>query len=170
MTIPIAVITDSDIRTYEKVKTKVKSKDGENEKEEVQINYQKRDITTVEKETSEKLAEIKSRTIENVKYFPAPQWTLEWCLFKSYKLSELFQAQANVIHPQIFARMDFELELAVQLIKKGLSKTEIAYRLATALDDEMNQDISKQTLKLDNADKDDSIYYLIEAIQYVANH
>ncbi|MCJ8147003.1 AAA family ATPase [Acinetobacter sp. A3.8] len=170
MTIPIAVITDSDIRTYEKVKTKVKSKDGEKEEEEVQINYQKRDVTTVEKETAEKLTEIKSRAIENVQYFPAPQWTLEWCLFKSTKLSKLFQAETTVIHPTIFSRTDFELNLATQLIKKGLGKTEIAYQLAHALDDEMNQDISKQTLKLANADKDDAIYYLIEAIKYVANH
>lgn len=159
MTIPVVIITDTDIRTYEKTTEKV----GEKEV----TKYLKKDNSI---EITKKIAEINAKSTSNLKYFPAPQWTLEYCLFKSPKLTEIFQTSAKSIHPQIFADdKDFELELAKQLFKQGLQKTEIAYKIAHDLD-EIAKDLSHQTLNLNEAETTDSIYYLIEAIRYVTNN
>lgn len=160
MTIPVVVITDTDIRTYEKVIEKIEEKEV--------TNYVKKDNT---QEITQKIAEIKAKSSRNLKYFPAPQWTLEYCFFKSSKLSTIFQLNAKSIHPQIFADdKDFELELAKQLFNQGLKKTKIAYKIAHDLDKEMAKEPTLQTLKLHEADSTDSIYYLIEAIQYVTSN
>lgn len=160
MTIPVVIITDTDVPTYEKTT----EKDGENEV----TKYFKKDNSI---EITKKIAEINAKSTRNIKYFPAPQWTLEYCLFKSPKLREIFQTIAKSIHPQIFAdEKDFELELAKQLIKQWLSKTRIAYELAQKLDEEMNKDVHDRTLNLHEIDSTDSIYYLIEAIQYVTSN
>ncbi|MDC5521956.1 AAA family ATPase [Acinetobacter baumannii] len=159
MTIPVVVITDTDIRTYEKVIEKIEQKDV--------IRYIKKDNS---QETSEKIAEIKAKSSSNLKYFPAPQWTLEYCLFKSPKLTEIFQSNAKSTHPLIFSDdKDFELELAKQLFNQGLKKTEIAYKISHDLD-EIAKDLSHQSLNLHETDSTDSIYYLIEAIRYVTSN
>lgn len=79
MTIPVAVITDADIREYEK--------NGD--------NYIKRDANTVQQETQQKIAGINAKTDQNVKYFPAPNWTLEYSLFKSTSFLAVFQNVAK---------------------------------------------------------------------------
>ena len=154
MTIPVVVITDSDVRTYEKI--------GE--------SFIEKPFLVVESEKSQKLAEINAKSIYNVKYYPAPHWTLEYCLFKSIKLTYIFQKHTKAIHTKTPWDENFELELAKKLITKGLNKTEIAYRIAHELDEEMKKDIHEQTLKLHEADSADSIYYLIEAIRYVSSN
>lgn len=160
MQIPVAIITDTDIPTYKKI--------IEKRNDETITNYVKIDVVS---ETLQKISEIKAKSTDNIKFYPAPEWTLEYCLFKSSKLSETFQSNAKLIHSIIFSDgKDFELELARQLINQGLKKTEIAYKIAHDLDAEIEKNLSLQTLKLDGTDTTDSIFYLIEAIRYVANN
>ncbi len=154
MSMPVVIITDSDIRTYEK--------NGE--------SYTARNFQTVEDERVQKLAEINAKSINNVQYFPAPHWTLEYCLFKSAKLSSIFRKHTKAIHTKTSWEENFELELAKKLINKGLNKTEIAYRIAHELDQEMSRELQAQTLKLHETDPSDSIHYLIKAIRYVSGN
>lgn len=151
MTIPVVVITDSDIRTYKKDSLK-------------KIPSRK-----IKRKTNLKLISIKNKSKQNILYFPAPKWTLEYCLFQSSKLSELFKNHASAIHSKTDWSTNFELALAKKLINKTLNKTEISYRIARDLDEEMNRNESDRTLNLHEAESTDSIYYLIEAIQYVTN-
>lgn len=154
MTIPIVVITDSDVRTYEKV--------GE--------DYNPKSSKVLESEIANKLKEINEKSNQNVKYYAAEQWTLEYSIFKSEKLTSSFQIHAKAIHTKTPWDSNFELELAKKLINQGLKKTEIAYHLAHELDDEMNKNKSERRLNLHEADSTDSIYYLIEAIRYVTSN
>ena len=154
MTIPIAVITDSDVRTYEKVAE----------------DYTPKSSKVLGSEIVNKLKEINEKSNQNVKYYAAEQWTLEYSIFKSKKLTSSFQIHAKAIHTKTSWDSNFELELAKKLINQGLKKTEIAYRLAHDLDEEMNKDEHDRTLNLHEADTTDSIYYLIEAIRYVTSN
>ncbi|WP_180103050.1 ATP-dependent endonuclease [Acinetobacter sp. YH12126] len=154
MLIPVAVITDSDVRTYEKV--------GE--------DYNLKSSKVLESEIANKLKEINEKSNQNVKYYAAEQWTLEYSIFKSKKLTSSFQIHAKAIHTKTSWDSNFELELAKKLINQGLKKTEIAYRLAHDLDVEMKKEKSVRTINLHETDTTDSIYYLIEAIRYVTNN
>ena len=61
--------------------------------------------------------------------------------------------------------------LAIKLIDKNrkLNKTEVAYRLATALDEDLQKKPEEQTIVIDT-DNDESIKYLIKAIRYAAGN
>lgn len=154
MLTPIAVITDSDVKNYEKV--------GE--------DYNPRSPEILESEIVNKLKEINEKSKHNVQYFAAEQWTLEYSIFKSKKLTSSFQIHAKAIHSKTSWDSNFELELAKKLINQGLKKTEIAYRLAHELDAEMIKQESDRILNLHEIDSTDSLYYLIEAIRYVTNN
>lgn len=142
MDIPVAVITDCDVQEYEK--------NGD--------NYNKRQ--NIGNEISEKITKIKEDSSQNVKYFVAPRWTLEYCLYLSQSLGDEFKNIVKSIHSKTNWDSDFEKELAKKLINKGLEKTKIAYKLATHLDS-LNTclDISVE----------DTINYLKQAIEYVTN-
>lgn len=56
--------------------------------------------------------------------------------------------------------MDTEKELAKKLLNKGLKKTDIAYRLARAIE---------KDIKINIDENDSTIKYLINAIKYVCN-
>lgn len=151
MTIPVAVITDSDIRAYEKI--------GD--------NYEKRDENLVQQETTQKIDIIISKSEQNVRFFAAPTWTLEYSLFKSTSLTEHFQNIAKEIHSDTPWQIDFEKELAKKLINKGLKKTKIAYELANAID----VDIESEAREIQISDDgDDKINYLIKAINYATGN
>jgi putative ATP-dependent endonuclease of OLD family len=147
MTIPVAVIMDSDIREYEK--------NGD--------DVNKRNIESVKNETLEKLANVNGNSINNVKYFTAPNWTLEYSLFKSISLKSVFETVVKNIHTRTEWDTDFEKALAKMLINKNLKKTEIAYEIANAIDEDLNREVRTITI---SHDKDDTINYLIEAIKY----
>lgn len=151
MKIPVAVITDSDIREYEK--------NGD--------DIVKRDTQTVQKEMQEKLTTIISKAEQNVKYFPAPNWTLEYSLFKSKSLTSVFQNAAKSIHKGTDWETDFEKALATKLINKTLKKTDIAYHIANVID----EDLSKEVRTIQNVgDANDTINYLIKAIKYATGN
>lgn len=151
MEIPVAVITDSDIREYEK--------SGD--------DLIKRNTNTVLQEIQAKLATIKGKSESNVQYFIAPNWTLEYSLFKSESLAEMFQNVVKIIHNQTDWNKDFEKTLAKNLIKKSLKKTEIAYRLANSID----EDLLRETPIIQIIDNEnDSINYIIKAIKYATGN
>lgn len=147
MTIPVAVITDSDIREYEK--------NGD--------DFVKRNTQTFEQETQAKLATINGKAEQSVKYFPAPIWTLEYSLFKSASLTVLIQNAIKAIHTHTNWDTDFEKVLATKLIKKTLKKTAIAYHIANAIDEDLIK-VTPTIQITDNAN--DTINYLIKAIKY----
>ena len=66
---------------------------------------------------------------------------------------------------------DFEKMIAIKLIDKNkkLSKTEVAYRLATAIDEDLQKTPDERTITID-PDNDNSINYLIQAIRYAAGY
>lgn len=151
MKIPVAVITDSDIREYEKI--------GD--------DFLKRDANTVSQETQNKLATINSKSENNVQYFPAPNWTLEYSLFKSTSLTTVFQNAAKAFHTHTDWNTDFEKALATKLINKTLKKTNIAYHIANAIDD----DLSKEVCTIQNVDDaNDTVNYLVKAIKYATGN
>lgn len=147
MKIPVAVITDSDIREYEK--------NGD--------DIVKRDTQTVQQETQAKLATINSKAEQSVKYFPAPNWTLEYSLFKSASLTALIQNAAKAFHTHTNWETDFEKALAKKLINKTLKKTAIAYHIANAIDEDLIK--AAPNIQITD-DANDTINYLVKAIKY----
>ncbi|MBA3664352.1 MAG: AAA family ATPase [Bacteroidetes bacterium] len=163
MTIPIAVVTDSDIRAYDKVK----GADGK-------ITYTKKDGVAYAAECTAKVALLDAKSEANVKYFVAPEWTLEYTLFKSTSISATFQVSAKKVHKSKKWNADFDEYLAKKLYKKTLKKTEIAYEMANVLDKDISQVekgvIPAKTIVINPTDATDSINYLVKAIQYAAGN
>lgn len=155
MKIPVAVITDSDIREYEK--------NGD--------DYVKRNDETIQNETQVAIDSNDTKSKQSIKYHTAPNWTLEYSLFKSTSLKSTFQSVCKSIHTGTDWDTDFEKMLAIKLIDKNrkLNKTEVAYRLATAIDEDLQKTSEEQTIVIDT-DNDESIKYLIKAIRYAAGN
>jgi len=151
MKIPVAVITDSDIREYEK--------NGD--------NFVKRDTNTVQQETQTKLATLNGKSESNIQYFPAPNWTLEYSIFKSVGLTTVFQNAVKSIHTGTDWETDFEKVLAKKLINKTLKKTNIAYHIATAIDEDLSKEVRAITISEDEAD---TVNYLVKAIKYATGN
>lgn len=144
MDIPVAVVTDCDVKEYKKEGSE----------------YQKRQ--NIDEERQKKVKEKELKSFENVKYFVAPYWTLEYSLFLSQSLSAKFQEIVKSIHKKIDKKVNFEEGLARKLLKKGkLEKTETAYRLANHLDS-LDNDIP--------ISEEDTICYLKKAIEYAAGN
>jgi putative ATP-dependent endonuclease of OLD family len=154
MKIPVAVITDSDIREYEK--------DGD--------DFVKRNEHTVQIETQGAIVANDSKSEQSIKYYTAKNWTLEYSLFKSTSLTSTLQSLCKSIHSGTDWDTDFEKALATKLINKGLKKTEIAYQIANKIDEDLSISIEDRTIKIDPEDEEDSIFYLIQATKYVAGN
>lgn len=151
MNIPVAIITDADIRYYEKYHDE----------------YIRKEIEEVEQEEREKIHQINQKSAQCVKYFAATKWTLEYSLFKSNSLSTHFKNAVESIHTGTNWEDDFEMELAKKLINKGLGKTKIAYKLACIID----EDLEFETPSISIQDYDtDTINYLIKALKYVTGN
>lgn len=149
MKIPVAVITDSDIREYEKD----------------EVDYIKRNANTVKQEELVRLLAICEKSEQNVKYFAASKWTLEYALFKSTSLTTVFQNAVKTVHTGTDWNTDFEKELAKKLINKGLKKTEIAYEIANAIDEDLIKIV--RTIQISD-DVNDTVNYLVKAIKYAS--
>ncbi|PZR22313.1 MAG: ATP-dependent endonuclease [Flavobacterium psychrophilum] len=150
--VPVAIVTDCDVSEYERK--------GD--------LYSKRKGAAIKKETDEKIVAINARSKQHIKYFPAPHWTLEYSLFKSKYLKIIFQDAAKEIHTKTIWDDDFEKELAIKLINKGLKKTEIAYRVANTIEEDLKKGKDKKLSITD--DEKDSINYLIKAIKYACGN
>ncbi|QHC84725.1 ATP-dependent endonuclease [Empedobacter brevis] len=171
MKIPVAVITDSDIKEYEKqLKVDINGKPIKNDEGKNQYDYIKIDVKD---ETKDAIEMINKKSKGNVQYFPAPNWTLEYTLFKSASLTKIFQDAVSVIHSKTDWSTDFEKALAEKLIKKGLKKTEIAYQIANAIDEDIakfeKDEIEEVTIPI-SQDENDTINYLVKAIKYATGN
>lgn len=143
--IPIAVITDTDIKFWEK-------NTSSNELE-------RRNKATVKLEIEEKIDSLENTFNYNsiIKVFPAIDWTFEYALYKSSTLGPLFEETTKKLHSKM--EEPFEKSLAQKLIKQKLKKTEIAYSISSALE---SLSVSKEDLLSDS-----SISYLINALKHV---
>ncbi|WP_281979894.1 ATP-dependent nuclease [Tenacibaculum mesophilum] len=155
MKIPVAVITDSDIREYEK--------EGD--------DFVKRVENTVRVEKQGVIDSNKVKSEQSIKYYTAPNWTLEYSLFKSVSLTSTLQSVCKSIHTGTDWDTNFEKTLAIKLIDKNkkLRKTKVAYKLATTIDEDLQKAPDERTITIDT-DNDESIKYLIQAIRYAAGN
>lgn len=150
MTMPIAVVTDPDVRFYEKR--------GD--------YYFRRDEATINTETIAKITELKLKNEQNIQYFPAPSWTLEYSLLQSETLKEKFKIVLQSVHTRTEWQNGFEIELGAKLINKVLKKTHIACKLAHIIDIDISKTEAEREIELYQNDK--HIGYLLDAIRYVA--
>lgn len=155
MSIPVAIITDLDVKPEE-------------EEEAIIDGNTKKNI-----ETQKKISKYSGQV---VKTFVSPHWTLEYCLSKSSSLALPFQQTVKGIHNGT-DWTDFESELTQKLEKRSLNKTEIAYQLATLLEDDYERSVKLLEEDGEKADheividmEDISIKYLIEAIKYACGN
>ena len=105
----------------------------------------------------------------NVKLNLAKEWTLEWCLFKSPVLSELFKDSVAEVHSKTTEfkkdvathcyKETFETKLSEKLKNRSLDKTAIALALS--------EKIEESTLNLNQ--QDEYIKYLLDAIRFVVS-
>lgn len=149
---PVAVVTDSDIQPTDE--------DGP--------------IPGDKAKLAEAIAD-KARGYDGqcVKSFIAPQWTLEYCLWKSVTFKDKFVEIATAVHRKT-DWTDFEATLTDKLQRRVLAKTEIAARLAQVI---ANNGIEAARLHSDPEAKDYAVLradthiaYLIQAIQYACSH
>jgi putative ATP-dependent endonuclease of OLD family len=166
MDVPVAIVTDVDVPTHNK--TPRLDQDGKTVKDGNQKTVYDYPERPAEEVASESRTAIESKEAaynsQNVKAFVAPNWTFEYCLFKSNSLSVSFKQVLLLVHPQIGAS-DLERELAKKLINK-LDKVEIAYRLARILED----DLLRETPEITIDENDASIRYLLAAIKYACGN
>ncbi len=127
-----------------------------------------------DEENKEELEEKKIKSIDerfgilptNVKYFLAKEWTLEWCLFKSEILSDLFKDSVACVHSKTNEfkidnktqayKDSFEKKLKEKL-KSKLDKVAIAQELAIRIEKDENINLTTP---------DEYIKYLIDAIKF----
>jgi putative ATP-dependent endonuclease of OLD family len=185
--LPVSIVTDVDIPKYAKqLMTDEEGKVLKNDKGKPKYECIARDPLTVAQETQKVLEEAEAYLNEDpVKLFIAPEWTFEYCLYKSTSLGNLFIATSQEQHPKM-DKTNFEQELAKKLLIQSLNKTEIAYSLSLQLEDaaiksdmkvaQPDADESDQLEESDDENKnstdfriqpeDPSIAYLINAIKY----
>ena len=120
MDMPVAIITDLDIRPDENGKFSI---DAENAK--------RQEITS----------KIDTEYYNNIQINIAYQWTLEWCLFNSLTYKEAFMAAVSTVHSDTAEfkkdeegnwvnENDFKFKFIKKLTDKSLKKVAIAYNLA----------------------------------------
>jgi len=148
LNIPVSVVTDLDIRPKD---------DGtfETEKE-----NNKRD-------------EIKTNFIDfndsSVKLFIAKQWTLEWCLYKSDSVSELFKESVSEIHngtdefkkDNDSFKPEFESKFIDKLAKKAGTTTIDKVAIAGVLAEKIS---TNEVFEIE--ENDEYLKYIIDAIKH----
>lgn len=150
MDIPVAIITDADIKAYRKEKG----------------SYIKEKTNVFSQETNKKIKSNNEKSEENVKYYTGAHWTLEYALYCSSLLGEKFKAACKNKHSRTDWDTNFEETLAEKLIDKTLKKTDIAYELALQIDNA----VQDESFKISTEVNDDSISYLIQAIKYATKY
>ena len=158
MKVPVAIVTDLDNRPDEKGTFKVI------------VDEDKRVKTK-----NENLVKLKSELeITNITLELAKEWTLEWCLFKSITLSEIFKEAVSLVHSgtEEFKKEDngvfkstFQNKLISKLKKEdntsGIEKVKIASELANKINE-------KEDLIID--ENDEYLKYLVNAIKHACSY
>lgn len=162
MDVPVAIVTDIDVPTFYKTPmTDADDKIVQDGNGKTVYSYQPRDPAEVSDELAAAVEKKREFSAQKVKPFVSPQWTLEYCLFKSESLSFAFKRALKLAHPQIDTN-NIECELSKKLIKKTLNKTGIAHQLAQTLEEDLN----KPSPEISLDDQDEVINYLLGAIKY----
>lgn len=146
MNIPVSIVTDLDNRpekngsfiALNKLEGKAKTKYGNLEKLKKELNTTKIEL---------KLAE---------------EWTLEWCLFKSTCLSEIFKESLKNVHKTIFKDNFNEF---IPMLKKESSSKLDKVKIATDFAKKIEED---KFLVID--EDDEYIKYLIDAIKHACSY
>ncbi|MCL2722226.1 MAG: AAA family ATPase [Treponema sp.] len=144
MTTPIAVITDCDIREYER-NNDVISKITEE----------------LQAKRSEKITSLKNKDEQCLKTFVAPRWTFEYSVLQSCLRKQLIKILKEVHPDGDWSDENCEQTLADKLLKRTLDKPEIAIRLANEFD--------KKDSAVNIDSNDDNLKYLIGAMEHVCN-
>ena len=93
---------------------------------------------------------------------------MDFGIFKSTSLTTVFQNAAKAIHTGTDWNADFEKALAIKLLNKGLKKTEIAYQMANAIDEDLSNPVKNIQIAAD--EEADTINYLVKAIKYATGN
>lgn len=149
LNIPVAIITDLDNRPEAKDNSFCKVKKEEKEK---------------------KLDELeKSFNNTNVLLSYTSDWTLEWCLYKSETLSEIFKKSVSDIHSgtEEFKGGKFEENKFISKLRKDkghspIDKVEVASILAEKIENDL-------LITKENIEKDKKLEYIVKAIKYACN-
>ena len=162
MEIPVAVLTDNDVSEF----TKGHDAAGN-------LTVTKKVEATYAAESVAKITALELNSESNVKYFVAPEWTLEYSIFKSAGLGGTFSSISKEIHSGT-DWTNFEDTLAKMLFKKTLNKTEIAYRMAHAIDEDLKEvEIGVKATKAIVVDPNvntETLNYIVKAIKYAAGY
>jgi putative ATP-dependent endonuclease of OLD family len=149
MNIPVAVITDLDNRPQNKDDSFC-------------------EIKKAEKESSiKKLREEFDKT--KVKLCCTNDWTLEWCLYQSPKVSEIFKEAVSEVHSGTdeFQAGKFDKAKFVAKLRKDKGTSPLdKVKIATIVADKLEEDIS---IKKDDLLTDTNLEYLISAIKHACN-
>lgn len=158
--IPVAIITDVDVRAFER---KLLNEDKDDKAKKNEYDYIQRDEQLIEKESKSRVIEKESEfNSQNVKVFVTKYWTLEYSLLKSSALGKHSKQVLCDLHKNI-NKDNIEKELAIKLFNKSLSKTDFAYKLAQVIDPSSEKHDDTINLK----DDDKYISSLIEGVKYV---
>jgi putative ATP-dependent endonuclease of OLD family len=147
MKVPVAIITDLDNRPDEQEVFK----EIENESDAVKTKHK----------NLEKLKEELFDT--DVTLELAKEWTLEWCLFKSPALSELFKKSLKEVHPTIFK---YDFNEFIPMLKKDKSTKLNKVKLASNLADKIKND---KNLTKESFEKDEYLKYITLSIKQACN-
>lgn len=162
MNIPIAVVTDSDIRPFKVNRTT--NTDGN-----IIESFDNLNIQEFETQTLAKITSISSKDAQCLKHFVSKYWTLEYCLAHSNSLSELFKETAKKVHSHTdWVNFDEVLKRLLNT-KNGLKKTEIAYIMASIIDND-GEKYEKSNITINHEDAADEIQYIINAIKYATGN
>jgi putative ATP-dependent endonuclease of the OLD family len=157
LNIPVAIIRDIDELPF--AAKPLKPDPSDNRKKGTELYSE---IEIAEKLKSKITDLEKSFNKSKNKVFLTDFWTLEWCLFKSVSLSDIFQKTVKSIHPGLYDSGSFEDNLIGGLKKEhSFDKTEIAYKLAQALE-------TDNLICIDKTNANDTIHYLIKAIKHAS--
>lgn len=124
----------------------------------------------IEKEKRDSIEEKLGKPLPaNVTLCLAKEWTLEWCLFKSPVLSELFKDSVAEVHSKTTEfkkdaathryKESFDTKLSEKLKNRSLDKTAIALALSEKIEEST----------LDFNQQDEYIKYLLNAIRFVVS-
>ncbi|WP_289645043.1 ATP-dependent nuclease [Maribacter aestuarii] len=165
--IPISVITDLDLSHYSKdLSIDGDGKPNKDEKGRKIYNYNKlTDTIIVPLETVAIRELVEHYESQSIKAFITGNWTLEYNLYKSEGLKDVFIEVVKSIHSRTDWETDPEMELAKKLINKGLKKSEIAYQVAQKIEEDINLEEPQI-----NFSETDSMQALLKAIVYACNN
>lgn len=158
MKVPIAIVTDLDNRPNEKGIFKIISEEDKRVKTK-----------------NENLIKLKNELKKtNITLELAKEWTLEWCLFKSSTLSQLFKETVCFVHSGTDEfkkessgrfKSTFQDKLISKLKKEDKTSGIEKVKIASALANKINE---KEDLILD--ENDEYLKYLVDAIKHACSY